>query len=95
MLLKSYGPDLIVMGAVNTDWIRPFLYDEVMVSFEYDYSASSSSQPTKSSVSALSVKQGLLLKLNLIHDHAFMFLDPHSKLIQMVQSGMIFGRKMI
>ena len=78
------------MGAVNTDWIRPFLFDEAVIAFEFDYSSSNAGASAKSSVSALSSKQGLLLKLNLMHDQAFMFLDHHGKKIQMVQSGKKF-----
>jgi hypothetical protein len=85
LLVKACAVDSIVIGAVNADWIRPFLFDEIVIPFEFDYSSASSA---KSSISALSVKQGLLLKMSILHNQAFMFLDPHGKKIQMVQSGM-------
>lgn len=80
LLVKACSTSSVVMGSVDTDWIRPFLFDEASLSFEFDFHSAAVK-------TTLTSKQGLLLKLNIPHDHAFMFLDPHAKRIQMVHSG--------
>lgn len=69
------------MGAVSTDWIRPFLIENFELSFEFDYLSS------KSATSVVPVKKALLMKLQIGDHHAFLLFDPHGKTIRMVHSG--------
>lgn len=81
MAIKAKASDAVIMGTVNTDWIRPFLLDNFQLSFEFDYLSS------KTTSSVVPAKKALLMRIEIDDRHAFLLFDPHAKTIRMVHSG--------
>lgn len=81
LAIKARAPDAVIMGAVSSDWIRPFLMENFQLSFEFDYLSS------KSASSVVPAKKALLMKIQIGDHHAFLLFDPHGKSIRMVHSG--------